>query len=156
MEVVRWLGIVAVTGVLFGLSRLVVWYRRRAERRASADFWLSTAGEFVPPQYSWRARELCSVKERRMLARTLHSLVVAANRRGPVVAAAYNRSVVRRHAAVIEALAGRLLDTRRPVTPAGMLLIENLVTNPWSALWSETGSRRLPDEIRRTLVVLDP
>jgi hypothetical protein len=37
-----------------------------------------------------------------------------------------------------------------------MLLTLNLVTNPWSALWSENGSQRLPDEISRTLLVLEP
>ena len=160
MEVVRWIAIAAVSVVLFGGYRLALALRRARRvllaRRAAADLWLSTAGEFVPPEYLWRARELCSAKERRTLARTLHALVVAANRRGPVIAAAYNRSIVRRHAAAIEALVGRLLDERRPVTPAGMLLTLNLVTNPWSSLWSENGSQRLPDEISRTLCVLDP
>ena len=73
-----------------------------------------------------------------------------------MIAGVFDRNAVVRHAAAIDALAARLLDTARPVTPAGMLLALDLLTNPWSALWSDARSDLLPDAIRQTLAALEP
>ena len=121
-----------------------------------ADLWLQTADGFVPPEYRWRAAELCSARERRSIARSLRSIIVAARSRRLVVAGAFDRDAVVRHAAAIDDLAARLLDTARPVTPAGMLLALDLLTSPWSALWSDARSDLLPASIRKTLAALEP
>jgi hypothetical protein len=154
--VLRWL-------IFIGISVAVVtcragWgvYRARAARRRQADLWLQTADKFVPPQYRWRAEELCSVRERRSIARSLRAIIATARSRRLMIAGVFDRDAVVRHAAAIDALAARLLDTARPVTPAGMLLALDLLTSPWSALCSDARSDLLPDAIRQTLVALEP
>ena len=153
---VRWLIIIGVSVSIVACREGARVYRERAARRRQADLWLQTADGFVPPEYRWRADELCSARERRSIARSLRAIIATARSRRLVIAGVFDRNAVVRHAAAIDALAARLLDTARPVTPAGMLLALDLLTNPWSALWSDARSDHLPDAIRQTLVALEP
>jgi hypothetical protein len=154
--VLRWLIIIGVSVVLLACREALRANRARAARRRQADLWLQTAGGFIPPEYRWRADELCSVRERRSIARAFRAIIATAGSRRRVVAGVFDRDAVVRHAAAIDALATRLLDTARPVTPAGMLLALDLLTSPWSALTSDGRSDLLPDAIRQTLAALEP
>ena len=152
----RWLLIIGVSVCIVACREGLRVHRARAARRRRADLWLQTADTFVPPEYRWRADELCSARERRSIARSLRAIIATARSRRLVIAGVFDRDAVVRHAAAIDALAARLLDTARPVTPAGMLLALDLLTSPWSALWSDARSDLLPDAIRQTLVALEP
>jgi hypothetical protein len=154
--VLRWLVIIGLSLAVVACREGLRVRRARLARRRQADLWLQTADGFIPPEYRWRADELCSARERRTIARSLRGIIATAKSRRLVIAGAFDRDAVVRHAAAIDDLASRLLDTARPVTPAGMLLANDLLTSPWSALWSDARSDLLPNAIRRTLAALEP
>ena len=151
----RLLGVAAFSLLLFGLFQLVrglgVLYRRR--RRA--DDWLRTAtGAVVPEAYVWRAAQLTSSHERRMLARTLRLVARRAGERSvgryrPRLTAARERRVA------LEALAKTLEREAEPVTPAGVLRVVDLVTAGAGPLWG-TNDEALGEAIETTLAVLAP
>lgn len=123
-----------------------------AERRR-ADAWLETAtGSVVPPAYAWRAAELESPANRRMLARALRSIVARATDRRP----ALHRPrliAARRRRQAIEELAETLEREEHPVTPAGMLRVTELIRNGAGPLWGSS-PERLGHEIETILRLL--
>jgi hypothetical protein len=123
--------------------------------RRRADAWLQSAtGDFVPPAYEWRAAELGSPANRRMLARTLRSVVARAT---DGRAALYRPRLIaaRRRRAELEELAETLEHDEVPVTPAGMLRVTELIRNGAGPLWGSS-PERLEREIETTLRVLVP
>ena len=82
-----------------------------------------------------RADALTSARERRLLAGSLRSIVRELGsppmRRSTVP---LNRKALTPHADELRALAERLDDLDRPVSPAGILEVEELLTSPGSPL----------------------
>ena len=153
----RLLGVAAVSLGIFGVYELVLAQRLLLRQRRVADDWLRSAtGAFVPPSYAWRARQLCSPRHRRMLARTLRSIEQSAYERP----AGWHRPLylpaVRAHHECLETLARALESLEQPVTPAGMLRVVDLVTDGAGPLWGTAKDATLGDAISTTLAILTP
>ena len=151
----RRVGVAAASVLLFGVYELVravaVLYRRR--RRA--DDWLRTAtGDVVPEVYVWRAAQLTSPRERRLLARSLRLVARRALDRS-AVARPLRLTAARERRVALEALAKRLEREAEPVTPAGMLRVVDLVTAGGGPLrW--TNEEALGEAIDATFRLLAP
>lgn len=147
--------VTVVSAGVFGLWLLVRSLWSLLEERRRADAWLQSAtGEFVPPAYERRAAELGSPANRRMLARTLRSVVARATDRR---AALYRPRLIaaRRRQTAIEGLAEALEHEEYPVTPAGMLRVTELIRNGAGPLWGSS-PESLECEIETTLRLLAP
>jgi hypothetical protein len=153
----RLLAIAAVATGILGTYELVQAQRFLIRQRRTADNWLrSASGGFVPPPYAWRAEQLCSPAERRMLARTLRGIERMADerplgRRRPLYLPA-----VREHRESVEMLARALESLEEPVTPAGMLRVVALVSDGAGPLWGTTTDAALGDASATTLALLKP
>lgn len=153
----RSLAIAAIVVGIAGVVELMRALARLARQRRAADDWLRSAtGTFVPARYAWRARQLVSACERRLLARTLRLVeqrsverLPRAVRLVPLTAAAENRVGLLQ-------LASQLERVDEPVTPAGMLRVVDLITTATSPLWSRRKDAELGDEISATRAALTP
>jgi hypothetical protein len=137
---------VAVPVPLFGaLGRLVASARERralrsARRAADAELLLR---ETPSLRLAWRAAELVVPKRRRQLARNLRTLVGEADPRVARTARVFNAAAVRGLAPVLLQAAGRLEELEDPVAPRGILLLENLLTDPWGPLYERGRAEQL-------------
>jgi hypothetical protein len=131
-------------------------YWLKATQRRAADEWLQSAtGTFVPEQYSWRARQLCSRRNRSILAGTLRRIEESAfepTNRWRIA----NQGAVRTNRQQLRNLARRLEDTNQPVTPAGMLRATHLITDGSSPLYNPTKTQELEHFLESTIELLDP
>jgi hypothetical protein len=152
----RRLGVATAAAGLFCLYGLVRAQLLLSRRRRAADDWLrSSTGGFVPPALRWRAEQLGSPRQRRMLARTLRSIERSAEERPLGRRRPLSLPAVREHRELVRALA-RTLDGGEPVTPAGMLRVIELVTDGASPLWGPARGAPLGDAISATLAILTP
>jgi hypothetical protein len=118
--------------------------RRRA--RAEADDWIALGFE---SRYEWRVDELTSPRERKLCARSLHSVLGELSGSKLPGAAPLRTSQLRPHTALLEAIEARLLDDA-PVAAVGMLAVNELLTSPGSCLFT------LTDDVESSLqAVLD-
>jgi len=151
----RWLRVAAVSFGILGVYKLVRAQLALRRIRRAADDWLRSAtGAFVPPVYAWRAEQLCSPRERRMLARTLRLIERSAYERAVGRYRPLHLPAVREHSESLELLADTLETVAEPVTPAGMLRVVDLVTDGAGPLWGPTKDVPLGDAIATTLAVL--
>jgi uncharacterized membrane protein len=151
----RRLGVVAFSALLFGLLQLGRAVHVLLERRRRADSWLRSAtGIVVPRAYAWRAAQLTSLRNRRMLARTLRLVAETAQGR-PVGRNRPRLTAARQRRISLEALAKKLERGDEPVTPAGMLRVTELITAGAGPLWG-TSEEELGEAIETTLTVLAP
>jgi hypothetical protein len=151
----RWLRAVAVSVGILGVYELVRAQLLLIRRRRAADDWLRSATSgFVPPAYAWRAEQLCSPRERRMLARTLRLIERSAYDRSVGRYRPLHLPAVRAHHASLELLADTLETVDEPVTPAGMLRVVDLVTDGAGPLWGPSKDAPLGDAIATTLAIL--
>jgi hypothetical protein len=154
-ELDRIVGVAVVSALLFGLYQLVRSYSILERCRRSADDWLRTSvGGVVPPAYAWRAAQLTSPHERRMLARTIRR-VAETSRRRPVGTIRPRLGAARGRNVSLEVLATRLERVGEPVTPAGILRVTELIATGDGPLWGAS-EEALGDEIASTLAVLSP
>ena len=150
-----WLLVAAASAAIFGVLQFVRAQRLLSKQRRVADAWLRSAtGGFVPPAYSWRAEQLCSPRERRLLARTLRGVGQMAferprGRRQPLYLPA-----VREHRESVDLLAETLERVEEPVTPAGMLRVVDLIVDGAGPLWGTTRDATLRDAISKTIAIL--
>lgn len=122
--------------------------RRELERaRRSADAELLHVPA-VPPRLAWRAAELTAGAHRLELADELHRVVHAADARYLPTAAPIARLEVRAETGTLLALAARLADLGRPVSPQGVLVVERLLDDSSGPLYR--GERRT-DELATAL-----
>ena len=150
-----WIRAVAVAAAILGVYELVQAQRLLLRQRRAADAWLRSAtGGFVPPAYAWRAEQLTSPRERRMLARTLRLIERSAYERAVGRLRPLNLPAVRAHHDSLELLACTLETLDEPVTPAGMLRVVDLVTDGAGPLWGPTKDAPLGDAIATTLAIL--
>jgi len=150
-----WIRAVAVAAAILGVYELVQSQRLLLRQRRAADAWLRSAtGDFVPPEYAWRAAQLTSPRERRMLAGTLRLIERSAYERAVGRLRPLNLPAVRAHHESLELLAQTLDSLDEPVTPAGMLRVVDLVTDGGGPLWGGTKDAPLGDAIAATLAIL--
>ncbi|MGD0715006.1 MAG: hypothetical protein ABSB24_12610 [Gaiellaceae bacterium] len=128
-----------VAPVSLALLGLVLAAQRWEERRracAAADAWIARGYENRASRYGWRIKELTSWRERRLLGRSVRSIVpeLAAGRLPG--ASPLNRGALRPHRAELIALADSLDDVGRPVSAAGILAVRRLLTEPDSVLYA--------------------
>lgn len=125
--------VVPVALALLGLIKTGQRWNERRRRCAIADAWLRGGGR--SEQFAWRAEELISSRERRLLARSLRSVVrELGSPPGFRSTVPLNRKALRPHKAELAALAERLDDLELRVSPAGILEVERLLTSPGSPL----------------------
>ena len=112
-------------------NRIAAWLRRPHRRREADSLLRASAGGWERhPAVEWRAAELTSARARLSVARVLRSIVVAVEDPRPRFSAAVlARPRLRPYAREIERLADRIADLERPVTGAGMLLVNDLLTD---------------------------
>ena len=103
--------------------------------RRQADNHLRTTGK-LPPRWSWRAAELTSPRERRILARSLRDVAEMAQHESVSLSVIpLNRARVRAHVSELELIADELDALDRRVAPAGVLLVRDLLSNGGSPLY---------------------
>ena len=140
----------------FRLARTVKGYWLKTTKRRAADDWLQSAtGAFVPEQYSWRARQLCSKRNRSILAGTLRRIEESAldpNNRWRIA----NLGAVRTNRQRLRDLARRLEDQDQAVTPAGMLRVTHLITDGSSPLYNPAKTHQLGRFVESTIELLEP
>jgi hypothetical protein len=108
------------------------------------------------PAVAWRAAELTSSRERRMLARSLRGIV--ADVQSPSLA--FSASPLNRRGLVpyvrdIQALAERVGDFEQPVAAAGMVLTRDLLSDGGSPLYTGGNVADLPRTLFRIRSTLD-
>lgn len=132
------------------------WEERRALRaaRAAADAELLDT-RLPSPRLAWRTAELVSDENRVDLARSLTSVVHAADERLLPSASPIDRVSVRACRACLLELASRLSDLDRPVRPRGVVATERLLVDGRGPLYAHGGARRLRAAALRALEYLD-
>ncbi len=141
---------------LRGLGDSLRAWRRTRRGRALADEWLLWGA--VPREsaelLSRRAEELTSARTRAALAKLcrefLHELDNPRCR-----AYAINRPAMRAHRARLTALAERLGDLRRPVTPRGVILAQRLLRDGAGPLFDPARADELGPAAAEALRALD-
>jgi hypothetical protein len=139
------------------LPSVMVALRGRVRERRLADNWLwSATGVFVPAEYEWRARDLCSPAHRRRLAHTLRLIEESSVERGVGRVRPLNLVAAREHRGAVVELAERLEAVDEPVTPAGVLRVLTLLKDGGSPLYAMTKCAELGEAITSILRLLDP
>jgi hypothetical protein len=143
---VPWVGALTVTVpvLLAGGLRASQGWRVLRSRRRIADPWLLWGAEARPAAeiLAWRASELTDVRSRKTLARGLRRLRAEAEGRLVPGALPLNRLEIRSQIGLLRALESRLADLGRPVSPRGVLLVEQLLTEPGSPLYARERTER--------------
>ena len=150
--------VAAAACLLVALGQVARMRLALARRRRTADRLLRT-GVRVHPQSEllmWRAAELTSDHNRKMLAGSLRRVVREVDRPSLMTAVPLNRRNLRPHLPLVRWLADRLASLERPVAAQGMVLVEELLRDGFvSPLY--LGGRRegLREIIERCLAALD-
>jgi hypothetical protein len=147
-----------VAGAMFGLAALVRIVRQSQELRRlrrAADRIILRSPARLPSSalVAWRARELTGTRHRHALAAETRRLSRELDATSLPGAVPLNRAVVRPFQPELEALA-LLLDGDQPVGPRGVLLVENLLSDPSGPLYDRGAASRLEPTLRRALTVL--
>lgn len=124
-----------VSLVLLGLLRSGRSFLDRRRLRSSADAWIERGHDSLAGWYGWRITELTAPRERRLLARSLRAVVADLSFPRLTCAAPLNRVALRPHTGLLLELAERLDALERPVSAAGMLTVQRLLTGPASPLY---------------------
>jgi hypothetical protein len=131
--------------VLAGAFRSAQRWNERHRRRAIADEWFERGGQAA--QFEWRAEELTSAHERKLLAHSLRGVVKEIRAPGPTSTVPLNRKAIHPHVAELAAIAMRLEDLELRVTPTAILAIEHLLTSPGSPLYMHSAANDLPETL---------
>jgi hypothetical protein len=137
-------------------NRLATWLRRpRRRREADALLRVSGGGWESHSAVAWRVAELTSPRERRLLAKTLRSIVRQAEDTRPGFSASVlARRRLRSRIPKLSRLADCLADLSQPVTGAGVVLVHDLLHDGGGPLYlggDEAGLDPSLDRIRKTL-----
>ncbi len=131
--------------VVAGALRSAQLWNARRRRRAIADDWFGRGGQ--ASHFEWRAAELTSTRERKLLAHSLRGVVREIRSPGPRSTLPLNRKAIGPHLEAILAIAERLEDVAVPVTPTAILAIERLLTSPGSPLYMHANGHDLPERL---------
>jgi hypothetical protein len=139
------------------------WHALRAavelgRRRRVDDDWLLWGAAARPSSalLGWRAAELTSPRLRSILAHSLRRIVREVRGRAYPGAVPLNGRAIRLHLGLVDALSGRLDDHDRPVAAKGMVLVDRLLTEPGSPLYSRVSDDVLAQALSEALAALDP
>lgn len=124
--------VAAIVGyLLVGAVRAFLELRDLWALRRAADAVLRTGARVHP--YSallvWRADELTSDRNRRLLARSVGRVVRELERPSLMSAVPLNRRQAREHAGLLVKLAERLGDLDSSISPRGVVLVEDMLTD---------------------------
>jgi len=149
--------VIACFLVLVGLVRSARAAAELGRRRRAADEWLLWGAVARPSSalLSWRVEELASPRLRSTLARGLRGIereVRGGTLPGPVP---LNARAIRRHLGLVRALQRRLEDCDPLVSVRGILLVERLLTEPGSPLYSRAPDEVLAETLSEALAALD-
>jgi hypothetical protein len=125
--------------------------RGQADRLLRAGLGASGDQELI----AWRTAELTSDHERRTLVHSLHSIERELDGSVLPSAAPIARAGLRPHAAWLHRLELRLSDLGEPVSPRGVLLVHDLLTDPDGPLFTSELAHEVPARIRAILTALD-
>ena len=135
----------AVGCLLVGAARACLELRDLWALRRAADAVLRTGARVHP--YSallvWRASELTSERNRKLLARSFDRIVRELERPSFMSAVPLNRRQAREHSDLLIALAERLADLDSGVSPRGVVLVEDLLTDGVNSPLFGSGHGRL-------------
>jgi hypothetical protein len=153
-----WVGVIACSLVGVGLAQAVSATVELGRRRRTADEWLLWGAATRPSSalLSWRAGELTSPRLRSTLAHSLKRIEREARGGtlpGPVP---LNKRALRSHLGLLRALHERLEDRGRAVSPRGMLLVDRLLTEPGSPLYSRVPDGVLAEALSEALAAVEP
>jgi hypothetical protein len=153
----RTTGAIAGAVVLLGAVRTRQVIGERERRRKLADDWLLWGAAVRPSSQllTWRANELTSRRLRTSLARTLARIEREATGAVRPGALPLNESALRDHSSLVHDLAARVGDRSRPVTVIGLLLVDRLLRDPWSPVYSVVPEDELVHSLRHALDALD-
>lgn len=152
------LAAVSMSAVVCALARAAIEQIRIESARERADAWLACRSGATPDDELLLARidELLDPRMRRTLARSYRRIAADAVGHGRVhTPAQHNRLVLREHVAEILAVADRLADGSRPVTPRGMAIAYRLITHGGSPLYVARASEDVGPRLNAALVALD-
>jgi hypothetical protein len=107
------------------------WLDRRRLRH-DADYWI---GHGFESRYPWRVVELTSERERKQCARSVRSVIGELDGSKLPGATPLRRAALRPYSELFVALEARLLAPE-PVSAAGMLGLNDLLTSPGSCLFA--------------------
>jgi hypothetical protein len=110
--------------------------RARRQRRRDADRRIVESVGPPPGDVAWRAAELTSTRERKLLARSLRGVVIEVSNMSLPGVSPLNRVALRPHTRELKALADRLADLDTPVDAAGVIRIQRLLTDPDGPLYA--------------------
>ena len=132
--------------------------RDRAALRRTADE-LIRSGVRIHPQSTllvWRAAELTSDRNRKVLSRSLSAIARELARQPLVSPVPLDRRAVRPHVTSVGALAARVGRLECPVSPRGILLVDELLTDGFASPLYIGGRREdVPAALERCLCALD-
>jgi hypothetical protein len=131
--------------VLAGAFRSTQRWNEGRRRRAVADAWFERGGQAA--QFEWRAEELTSAHERRLLAHSLRGVVKEIRAPGPTSTVPLDRKAIHPHLEELTTIAVRLEDLELPVTPTAILAIDRLLTSPGSPLYMHSNADDLPERL---------
>jgi hypothetical protein len=129
-----------------GFLLLAAEWRAAVRRRADADALLAALA-VPPPKLAWRVRELTAPRERRTLALTLRRIVETLDAPRTIGGLPVNRATVWPNRQAVVALADRLAATERPVHPAGVVLVRELITDGMHSPLYDDNVRRLGERL---------
>jgi len=157
---IRWPLVVATAGAIasVGLLQAARAAAELATRRRLADEWLLWGASARPSSalLDWRAAELGSPRLRSTLGHSLRRLEREVRGGTLPGAVPLNKRAIRCHLGLVRALQERLEDRTRPVSVRGMLLVERLLTEPGSPLYSSAPDDVLAEALSEALAALDP
>jgi hypothetical protein len=146
--------------VLLGMAAAqagYVWLDRvRCVRLADGLLLAHPRARFSSQLVDWRAGELTSSRTRRHLARWVHAVVEEAGTPRRLAWTPLNRGAARRNMFLLRRLETRLGDMSRPVSPSGVLVVRELLSDGMtSPLYRSERAEALPDALAEALVGLD-
>lgn len=127
----------------------------RLRRSADRELRLGRKAYLHSALVEWRAGELTSPHNRTVLAGSLAHLESEVSPDRLPGASPLNRAAVRPHLDLVRQLAARMDAVDEPVRPRGILLVEDLLTSPESALYARDRAGELRDELLDCVAALD-
>jgi hypothetical protein len=149
----------AASSLVFALANTVHSARERSALRRTADELLVLGIDPSPdsPLLAWRAGQLTSPRCRRSLGRSVERIVNELEGRAMPSAIPLYRRGARPQLRLLRALAERLLDVDRPVSPVGLVLVEDLLTDGYgSPLYVPARADALAPLLEQCLAALEP
>ncbi len=152
-----WVLTIACSLVLVALLQATRATVELARRRRAADEWLLWGATARPSSalLSWRADELTSTRLRSTLSHSLRRIEREVRGGALPGSVPLNTRAIRRHVDLLHALQERVADCTRPVSARGMLLVDQLLTEPGSPLYSTVSGHVLAKALAEALAAVD-